>query len=146
MFNHFAGDSSGGNLAAAVSLKLRNEVFSPALKMQALIYPALQAVDFNTPSYQENACDPYLDRPWMMSFWMWYAYGNMPSSMLVSNTFFSSFYPIIRGRRNVIECHSSTLCSASSSFQSHTFPYLSKTIISTWLSTFFSSLSWHWYI
>ena len=71
-------------MAAAVALRLRNEKMKPKLKMQILIYPVLQAFDFNTPSYQEHACDPYLDRSWMIAFWMWYGYGNMPTSMLVS--------------------------------------------------------------
>ena len=81
-----AGDSAGGNFAAAVSLKFRNERIKPKLKMQVLIYPALQAVDFNTPSYQEMRDDPYLDRAWMISALMWHAFGNMPTSMLVGNT------------------------------------------------------------
>lgn len=44
-----AGDSAGGNLAAAVALKLKKKI-----KLQVLIYPVLQAFDFQTPSYREN--------------------------------------------------------------------------------------------
>ena len=47
-----AGDSSGGNLAAAVTLRARDENWNPALKAQVLFYPPLQAINFNTPSYQ----------------------------------------------------------------------------------------------
>ena len=32
--SYVAGDGSGGNLAAAVALKLRDEKWTPALKMQ----------------------------------------------------------------------------------------------------------------
>nr|KAG5713087.1 hypothetical protein BaRGS_021881 [Batillaria attramentaria] len=45
-----AGDGAGGNLAAAVALALRDK-----LTMQILINPALQALNFGTPSYQDNA-------------------------------------------------------------------------------------------
>jgi len=46
-----AGDSAGGNLAAAVSLKLRDDKFQPAIKLQVVIYPFLQALDLQLPSY-----------------------------------------------------------------------------------------------
>ena len=46
----FVGDSAGGNLAAAVSLKLRGIY---AVKLQVLIYPILQAIDSLTPSLQD---------------------------------------------------------------------------------------------
>lgn len=45
-----AGDGAGGNLAAAVALALRDKI-----SMQILINPALQALNFATPSYQDNA-------------------------------------------------------------------------------------------
>lgn len=51
----FSGDSAGGNLAAAVSLKLRDDKFKPMPKVQILIYPALQLLNLNTPSYQYNS-------------------------------------------------------------------------------------------
>uniref|UniRef100_A0A0B6ZXF3 Alpha/beta hydrolase fold-3 domain-containing protein n=1 Tax=Arion vulgaris TaxID=1028688 RepID=A0A0B6ZXF3_9EUPU len=43
-----AGDGAGGNLAAAVANKM-----SSLIKLQILINPALQMVNFATPSYQE---------------------------------------------------------------------------------------------
>ncbi|XP_019616143.1 PREDICTED: LOW QUALITY PROTEIN: arylacetamide deacetylase-like [Branchiostoma belcheri] len=47
-----AGDSTGGNLAAAVALKLTQESSTNVcpLKLQALVYPALQHFDFQTDS------------------------------------------------------------------------------------------------
>lgn len=40
-----------------------------------LLYPCLQAIDFNLPSYIQNSDDPYLDRDFMISFWLWYVQG-----------------------------------------------------------------------
>ena len=45
------GESAGGNLAAAVTLKLRDDNFEPAVKMQLLFYPWLQVLDLQLPSY-----------------------------------------------------------------------------------------------
>jgi acetyl esterase len=61
-----AGESAGGNLAAAVCLmsRARGEVLPVH---QALIYP-VAGYDFNTPSYQENARAKPLDKPMMMWF------------------------------------------------------------------------------
>ena len=52
-----AGDSAGGNLAAAVALKLRGLASSslPRLKAQMLIYPVLQGFDLTLPSLVENS-------------------------------------------------------------------------------------------
>ncbi|CDW52793.1 alpha:beta hydrolase fold protein [Trichuris trichiura] len=46
------GDSAGGNLAAAVTQRMRNKGVKPTVKLQVLIYPLLQFSDFLTPSYQ----------------------------------------------------------------------------------------------
>ena len=56
-YNSSVGDSAGGNLAAAVALKLRDDEFQPAIKMQVLLYPMLQGLDFRLPSMMqcENA-------------------------------------------------------------------------------------------
>ncbi len=48
------GDSAGGNLAAVVSLKSRNEN-GPAIALQALIYPVTDLSSMATPSYREFA-------------------------------------------------------------------------------------------
>ncbi|XP_026863825.2 neutral cholesterol ester hydrolase 1 isoform X2 [Electrophorus electricus] len=51
-----SGDSAGGNLAAAVTQ---------------------QALDFNTPSYQQNSDVPILYRPLMARFWLEYLSGDL---------------------------------------------------------------------
>ncbi|CAH2247176.1 arylacetamide deacetylase isoform X1 [Pelobates cultripes] len=68
-----SGDSAGGNLAAAViQQQLHDPEIKVKLKMQALIYPVMQDIDFNTPSYQENANMPILPRSLMVRFWSEY--------------------------------------------------------------------------
>ena len=56
------GDSAGGNLAAAVALKLRDEEVTPSLQAQVLMYPALQMQDMETPSMQQHAEGPAISR------------------------------------------------------------------------------------
>ncbi|XP_066266860.1 neutral cholesterol ester hydrolase 1-like [Branchiostoma lanceolatum] len=67
-----SGDSAGGNLAAAVTLVLAKEKGLPKLKTQALIYPVLQAINFNTPSYIAHGHLNTLSTDLMISFWLWY--------------------------------------------------------------------------
>ncbi|XP_056468140.1 arylacetamide deacetylase [Gadus chalcogrammus] len=68
-----SGDSAGGNLAAAVSQQLRQDPDQKIqLKIQALLYPVLQALDLNTPSYQQNRDMPILPRTLMVRFWSEY--------------------------------------------------------------------------
>ena len=61
-----AGESAGGNLAAAVCLmaRARGELLPVH---QALIYP-VAGYDFNTPSYRENSHAKPLDKPMMAWF------------------------------------------------------------------------------
>jgi acetyl esterase len=61
------GDSAGGNLAAAVALRARDEG-GPALRMQLLIYPVTNH-DFDTASYQENGAGYLLTQDMMKWFW-----------------------------------------------------------------------------
>lgn len=72
-----AGESAGGNLAAAVCLmaRARGEVLPVH---QALIYPVAGS-DFNTSSYQENAQATPLDKPMMA--WFFEKYLRTPSDM-----------------------------------------------------------------
>ncbi len=61
------GDSAGGNLAAAVALRARDEQ-GPQLAHQLLIYPVTNA-EFDTGSYLENADGYLLTRRAMIWFW-----------------------------------------------------------------------------
>ncbi|KAM9777700.1 neutral cholesterol ester hydrolase 1a [Neosynchiropus ocellatus] len=68
-----AGDSAGGNLAAAVVQEVsQDDSVAVKFSVQALVYPALQALDFNTPSYLESFNVPPLHRPHMIMFWLHY--------------------------------------------------------------------------
>uniref|UniRef100_A0A8C8AQU0 Arylacetamide deacetylase n=1 Tax=Otus sunia TaxID=257818 RepID=A0A8C8AQU0_9STRI len=68
-----AGDSAGGNLAAAVAQQLlEDSEVKTKLRAQALIYPALQSLDLNLPSYQENENKPILSKSLMVKFWSEY--------------------------------------------------------------------------
>lgn len=66
-----AGDSAGGNLAAAVAIMARDRS-GPALRHQLLIYPVTNA-DFTTPSYLENGSGNYFLSTAMMQ-WFWDQY------------------------------------------------------------------------
>lgn len=65
-----AGASAGGNLAAAVALKARDEN-GPRLAHQSLIYPVVDN-DFERPSYVENAEGYGLSYATMCYFWECY--------------------------------------------------------------------------
>ena len=62
-----AGDSAGGNLAAATALMARDRG-GPDIAFQLLIYPVTNA-DFDTASYIENAAGYLLTRNSMQWFW-----------------------------------------------------------------------------
>lgn len=66
-----AGDSAGGNLAAAVALRVRDEG-GPKLAGQLLIYPVTDYHSPGTPSYAENAEGYGLSRAGMAWFWHHY--------------------------------------------------------------------------
>ncbi|KAG8445177.1 hypothetical protein GDO86_010084 [Hymenochirus boettgeri] len=83
-----SGDSAGGNLAAAVCQQLAEDGnIKTKVKLQALIYPVLQVLDFNTPSYQQNMDMPILSRFVMIKFWLDYLNGSQSfaHSLLVNN-------------------------------------------------------------
>ncbi|XP_033647047.1 arylacetamide deacetylase-like [Asterias rubens] len=52
-----AGDSAGGHLAAAVAQEASDDPSLPRLKIQVLLYPLLQLLDLQTPSYQKYMYD-----------------------------------------------------------------------------------------
>ena len=64
------GDSAGGNLAAAVTLRARGE-HGPKLAYQVLVYPAVQ-YGWDTPSSLKNAEGYLLQRASMEYFWNHY--------------------------------------------------------------------------
>ncbi|KFQ40973.1 Arylacetamide deacetylase-like 4, partial [Nestor notabilis] len=70
------GDSAGGNLAAAVSQTLAGRSDLPSLRAQVLIYPGLQALDFNLPSYHQNRGVPPLFRERAAFFALQYLNGH----------------------------------------------------------------------
>lgn len=66
-----AGDSAGGNLAAAVAIAARDKR-SFSLEKQVLLYPVMDA-DFSTPSYRELGTGLNLTRDAMKWYWDQYA-------------------------------------------------------------------------
>ena len=67
------GDSAGGNLAAAVAIKARDQ--SIPLRYQLLVYPCTDR-DFTTKSYIDCATDFGLSTKAMKWFWEQYLQGN----------------------------------------------------------------------
>lgn len=63
------GDSAGGNLAAAVSLKARDSAL--VIAGQLLLYPVINH-DFSTASYQRGDSTPMLTTGMMRRFWECY--------------------------------------------------------------------------
>ncbi len=68
-----AGDSAGGNLAAVIAQRARDEG-GPILAFQLLWYPTITA-DLSMPSFTENADAPILDRDVIDAFLSWYIPG-----------------------------------------------------------------------
>lgn len=77
-----AGDSAGGNLAAAVALTARDRG-TPPLAYQLLIYPVMDRA-FDTGSYRAYGDDYFLTKDMMVWFWQHYlrdeAYGLYPQA------------------------------------------------------------------
>ncbi|XP_060614776.2 arylacetamide deacetylase-like 3 [Anolis sagrei] len=69
------GICSGGTFAAAVCQYLAVTKDLPKLGGQVLIYPFLQAVDFNLPSYQQNHSVPLLFKKQALNLGMLYLTG-----------------------------------------------------------------------
>jgi acetyl esterase len=76
------GDSSGGNLAAAIALAAADDVSLPRIALQVLLYPVLDD-DFGTDSYRELADGRFgLTRAQME--WYWDAYAPQPRGALAA--------------------------------------------------------------
>ncbi|XP_013910823.1 PREDICTED: arylacetamide deacetylase [Thamnophis sirtalis] len=64
-----AGDSAGGGLAAAVTQQLLDDPdVRTKFKIQALLYPGLQSIDLELPSYQDNKNIPILSKTLVIRF------------------------------------------------------------------------------
>jgi len=79
LHNWCVGQSAGGNLAAAVALKLRDDNFQPAIKLQVLICSILQGLDFRLPSMMQNDNAVMLPRKGMPLVVNYYLKGNIDS-------------------------------------------------------------------
>ena len=67
-----AGDSAGGNLAAVVAQMARDRR-GPEIAFQLLVYPVTDGVNFDRPSYRDNAEGYLLTAAAMHWFWDRYA-------------------------------------------------------------------------
>ncbi|XP_005403995.1 PREDICTED: arylacetamide deacetylase-like 3 [Chinchilla lanigera] len=61
------GDSMGAGVAALICQKFVNQPDLPKIRAQVLIYAALQCLDFQSPSYQQNRNIPLLT--WDLAFY-----------------------------------------------------------------------------
>ena len=73
-----AGDSAGGNIAAVLARRARDEG-GPPLRFQLLVYPVIDPA-MDTASYEEAANDYYLEREGMAWFWRHYLAGADPAT------------------------------------------------------------------
>uniref|UniRef100_A0A8C5RDT6 Alpha/beta hydrolase fold-3 domain-containing protein n=1 Tax=Laticauda laticaudata TaxID=8630 RepID=A0A8C5RDT6_LATLA len=70
------GDSTGGSIVAAISQQLVLRQDLPQVRAHVLVYPFLQALDFNLPSYQQNQWVPLLFKTEIIHFGQFYLTGN----------------------------------------------------------------------
>uniref|UniRef100_A0A8C3UBM3 Alpha/beta hydrolase fold-3 domain-containing protein n=1 Tax=Catharus ustulatus TaxID=91951 RepID=A0A8C3UBM3_CATUS len=63
-----SGDSCGANFATVICQILLNDRDLPKVRAQVLLYPGLQGLDFQLPSYQQNAFGPILPRKLVIYF------------------------------------------------------------------------------
>ncbi|XP_060115094.1 arylacetamide deacetylase-like 4 [Heteronotia binoei] len=62
------GDSFGSTLTAYICQELKSRTDLPKVRAQILLYPLLQGVDCNLPSYQQNCFFPILTRVQVIKF------------------------------------------------------------------------------
>ena len=94
MYELNAGDSAGGHLSAALTLRWRHLLQKQAnstaaaaerlhpLKLQILIYPATQTVNLSTTSYLQNRAGPFLPKEVCARHLVWHAFGELVDSEL----------------------------------------------------------------
>ncbi|NWX12385.1 ADCL4 protein, partial [Aegotheles bennettii] len=75
-----AGDSCGANFTTVICQILLNNRDLPKVRAQVLLYPGLQGLDFNLPSYQQNASVPILFRK--LVIYLCFRYLNKEPSIL----------------------------------------------------------------
>ncbi|NWS74392.1 ADCL4 protein, partial [Crotophaga sulcirostris] len=66
------GDSAGGTFAARVCQELVNRRDIPKIRAQVLVYPFLQALNFELPSHQKNAFIAFLSQKRLIRFILMY--------------------------------------------------------------------------
>ncbi|XP_066493558.1 arylacetamide deacetylase-like 4 [Tiliqua scincoides] len=68
--NHIivGGDSTGGTYSTVIAQELVSQVDLPRLRAQILIYPFLQALIFNLPSYQQYHSSPVISKKLVIQF------------------------------------------------------------------------------
>lgn len=69
------GDSSGGSIVVAISQQLVTRKVLPRVRAHLLLYPFLQGLDFNLPSYQQNQSVPLLFKSDAVRFVTFYLTG-----------------------------------------------------------------------
>ena len=67
----------------ATSIKISEDISIPHFQKQILVYPALQALDFNTPSYQEYSeserkTPAFCTKETLIKYWQSYLFGAWP--------------------------------------------------------------------
>ncbi len=89
------GDSAGGNMAAAITLKTKEEK-GPNIKFQLLLYPVTNA-DMDTDSYENFSDGPWLTKKAMEYFWDAY----VPNVSLRQNKYISPLHADVEDLKNL---------------------------------------------